>query len=126
MTTPIYRFKTKDNGYINLQSEFKNFRNPWTKEDDFLIAKNNVIFSDFKNFGNNSSQRHGNAESGENGNNNNYDFFNQSNGREMQEMIDTHIEANKIGSQVVKEVKDFQKRMADISSGKIYKTKLKK
>ena len=121
VTTPIYRLRTKDNGFINVQSEWKSFKNPWTKDVEFLIAKNNIILSDFKNFDNNSSR--GNAESGENGNNSNYDFFNQSNGREMQRMINTHIEASKIGRQIAEQVLDFQRRMGDMSSGKFLQTK---
>lgn len=117
VTTPIYRFNTKDNKYINIQSEFKVFKNPWTKEDDFLIAKNSVISTEVKYLDNNSQRR--NAEAGENGNNNNYDFLNQSNGgTQMEKMIDKHINANKFGSQIVKDVED-QKRNADPSSGKL-------
>ncbi|CAO1299971.1 unnamed protein product [Diamesa tonsa] len=116
VTTPVYRFNTKDNKYINIQSEFKVFKNPWTKEDDFLIAKNSVIASDIKYLDNNNSQRRNNAEAGENGNNNNYDFLNQSNGgTPMEKMIDKHINANKFGSQIVKDVED-QKRNAEPSS----------
>lgn len=29
--TPIYGMRTKDNGFINVQSEWKSFKNPWTK-----------------------------------------------------------------------------------------------
>lgn len=31
VTTPIYGMRTKDNGFINVQSEWKSFKNPWTK-----------------------------------------------------------------------------------------------
>lgn len=43
ITTPIYRFKTKDKGFVRLQSEWKSFKNPWTKDVEYLIAKNSVI-----------------------------------------------------------------------------------
>jgi aryl hydrocarbon receptor nuclear translocator-like protein 1 len=49
VTTPIYRQRSKDNGFIRMQSELKSFRNPWTKELEYLIAKNNVILSEFGN-----------------------------------------------------------------------------
>lgn len=29
--TPVYGMRTKDNGFINVQSEWKSFRNPWTR-----------------------------------------------------------------------------------------------
>lgn len=29
--TPIYGMRTKDNGFINIQSEWKSFKNPWTR-----------------------------------------------------------------------------------------------
>jgi aryl hydrocarbon receptor nuclear translocator-like protein 1 len=47
VTTPIYRQRSKHNGFIRMQSELKSFRNPWTKELEYLIAKNNVILSEF-------------------------------------------------------------------------------
>jgi aryl hydrocarbon receptor nuclear translocator-like protein 1 len=31
VTTPIYGMRTKDNGFINVQSEWKSFKNPWTR-----------------------------------------------------------------------------------------------
>lgn len=43
VNTNIYRFRTKDGGFIRLQSEWKAFKNPWTKELEYLIAKNNLI-----------------------------------------------------------------------------------
>lgn len=43
IVTPSYRFRTKDKGFVRLQSEWKAFKNPWTKEIDFLTAKNSVI-----------------------------------------------------------------------------------
>lgn len=43
VTTLVYRFRTKDNGFIRLQSEWKSFKNPWTKDVEYLIAKNTVI-----------------------------------------------------------------------------------
>lgn len=35
VTTPMYGFRTKDNGFIKVQSEWKSFRNPWTKVRTF-------------------------------------------------------------------------------------------
>lgn len=46
VTTPVYRLRIKESGFVRLQSEWKSFRNPWTKEIEYLIAKNNVILSE--------------------------------------------------------------------------------
>lgn len=43
VVTPVYRFRTKENGFLRLQSEWKAFKNPWTKETEYMIAKNTVI-----------------------------------------------------------------------------------
>lgn len=42
----------------------------------------------------------------------------EANGREMHRMINTHIEASKIGRQIADQVLDYQRRMGDASSGK--------
>ncbi|KAL3275416.1 hypothetical protein HHI36_020179 [Cryptolaemus montrouzieri] len=41
--TKNYRFKTKEGGFVNIQSEWRAFRNPWTKETEYFISKNNLI-----------------------------------------------------------------------------------
>ncbi|KAG5675638.1 hypothetical protein PVAND_005526 [Polypedilum vanderplanki] len=109
VTTPIYGMRTKDNGFINIQSEWKSFKNPWTRDIEFLIAKNNVIFSDLRNYENGNQIRN-------NGNESSYDFLNQTNGREMTRMINVHIEASKIGRQIAEQVLDYQRRMGDDAS----------
>lgn len=43
IATNIYRFRTKEGGFIRLQSEWKSFKNPWTKEVEYVISKNNLI-----------------------------------------------------------------------------------
>ncbi|XP_034481238.1 protein cycle [Drosophila innubila] len=43
VTTQIYRFRCKDNSYVQLQSEWRAFKNPWTNEIDYIIAKNSVF-----------------------------------------------------------------------------------
>lgn len=43
VTTCIYRFRTKDNSIVRLQSDWKSFRNPWTKDVEYIVAKNTVI-----------------------------------------------------------------------------------
>lgn len=68
VTTPVYGLRTKNNGFINVQSEWKSFKNPWTRDVEFLIAKNNVILSDITKPPCQSDTNDAN----------NYDFFNQS------------------------------------------------
>lgn len=43
ITTIVYRLRVKDRNYIKVQTEWKSFRNPWTKDVEYLIAKNTVI-----------------------------------------------------------------------------------
>ncbi|XP_055528221.1 basic helix-loop-helix ARNT-like protein 1 isoform X2 [Wyeomyia smithii] len=144
VTTSVYRLRTKENGFVRLQSEWKSFRNPWTKEIEYLIAKNNVILSDLAdtggssggNFGSGSStvpsgngansagngNNSSNTELGEGHNESNgqstvgYDFFNHSNGREIQRIIHSHVEASKIGRQIAEQVMDHQRRVGDSSA----------
>nr|CAD7454900.1 unnamed protein product [Timema tahoe] len=42
-TTQVYRFRSKEGCYIRLQSEWKSFRNPWTKDVEYLVAKNSLV-----------------------------------------------------------------------------------
>lgn len=43
ITTQVYRFRCKENRFIQLQSEWKAFKNPWTLDIDYIIAKNTVF-----------------------------------------------------------------------------------
>ncbi|KAL1116991.1 hypothetical protein AAG570_004319 [Ranatra chinensis] len=43
ITTQVYRFRSKDGNYIQIQSEWKSFKNPWTKEVEYLVAKNSRV-----------------------------------------------------------------------------------
>jgi len=36
----VYRFRSRDSTYIYLQSTWKAFRNPWTKDIEYIVAKN--------------------------------------------------------------------------------------
>lgn len=72
VTTPVYGLRSKHNGFINVQSEWKSFKNPWTKDVEFLIAKNSVILLDIQNYDNGNQGRGGDTNE-----NNNYDFLNQ-------------------------------------------------
>lgn len=39
----IYRIKAKNRSYLHIQTKWKSFINPWTKELEFLVAKNFVV-----------------------------------------------------------------------------------
>ncbi|XP_070510756.1 basic helix-loop-helix ARNT-like protein 1 isoform X2 [Cardiocondyla obscurior] len=108
VTTQIYRFRSKDGNFVRLQSEWKSFRNPWTKDIEYLIAKNSAIFCDARSGGNNRSE-----DSSVQGN---YDYFTQSNGG-LERLISSHVEVSKIGRQIAEEVLDLQRRGEDSSSG---------
>lgn len=41
--TPCYRFKTKHGSYVVLQSQWSSFRNPWTKEVEFIVSLNKLV-----------------------------------------------------------------------------------
>ncbi|XP_013778517.1 protein cycle-like [Limulus polyphemus] len=43
ITTQNYRFRTKDGSFVCMQSTWKNFKNPWTKEFEYLVAVNSSV-----------------------------------------------------------------------------------
>ncbi|KAJ8943174.1 hypothetical protein NQ318_008038 [Aromia moschata] len=108
VTTNVYKFRTKDGEFIRLQSEWKAFKNPWTKEIEYLIAKNNLILTDFRTVESTAGRSENIGE--------NFEFFAQNNGKDIQRMINTHVEASKIGRQIAEQVMDSQRRGGDSSS----------
>ncbi|XP_053651019.1 protein cycle isoform X2 [Cherax quadricarinatus] len=45
-TTQVYRFRTKEGYFVRLQSNWWTFKNPWTKEIEYIISKNSVVTSE--------------------------------------------------------------------------------
>lgn len=43
VTTQVYRFRCKDNSFIQLQTEWRAFKNPWTTEIEYIMAKNSML-----------------------------------------------------------------------------------
>ena len=43
VTSKPYRFKTKSGSYVYIQTKWTNFKNPWTKEFEFLVARNTCV-----------------------------------------------------------------------------------
>nr|XP_022917453.1 protein cycle isoform X2 [Onthophagus taurus] len=109
VSTNVYRFRTKNGGFVRLQSEWKSFKNPWTKEIEYMISKNNLILTDFRTVESTAGRSDGIQE--------NFDFFVQSAGRDMQRLINNHVEASKIGRQIAEQVMDSQRRVEENSSG---------
>ncbi|XP_076046630.1 basic helix-loop-helix ARNT-like protein cyc isoform X2 [Oratosquilla oratoria] len=44
--TQVYRFRTKDGSFLRLQSVWRTFKNPWTKDIEYIISKNSVVMSE--------------------------------------------------------------------------------
>ncbi|XP_063241156.1 protein cycle isoform X2 [Bacillus rossius redtenbacheri] len=112
VTTQVYRFRSKDGSFVQLQSEWRSFRNPWTKDIEYLVAKNSLVLSENQAIGSSAVKTEGlNQSQG------NFDFFSQtgSGGREMQRLISTHMEVSKIGRQIAEEVLDSQRRSCESS-----------
>ncbi|XP_011495285.1 PREDICTED: protein cycle isoform X2 [Ceratosolen solmsi marchali] len=99
VTTQVYRFRSKAAGFVKFCSEWKSFKNPWTKDIEYLIAKNSAVFSDTR-------QVESSASRSEGGNG------------ELERLISSHVEVSKIGRQIAEEVLDLQRRSdQDSSSG---------
>ena len=43
--SPFFRFRAKDGKFVKLESKWKQFRNPWTKEIEYLICKNHMLIT---------------------------------------------------------------------------------
>ncbi|KAJ8664592.1 hypothetical protein QAD02_006254 [Eretmocerus hayati] len=111
ITTQVYRFRSKAASFVRLCSEWKSFKNPWTKDIEYLIAKNSVVFSDTRQADSSANRSDGGSVQ------ENYDYFEQSNGG-LERLITSHVEVSKIGRQIAEEVLDLQRRSdQDSSSG---------
>ncbi|XP_008556124.1 basic helix-loop-helix ARNT-like protein 1 isoform X1 [Microplitis demolitor] len=86
VTTQVYRFKAKGASIVRLQSEWRSFENPWTKDIEYLIAKNSAVFQE------NSRNESENSNVQEN-----YDFFTQSNAS-LGRLISSQVEISTAAS----------------------------
>ncbi|XP_052129133.1 protein cycle isoform X1 [Frankliniella occidentalis] len=112
VNTKVYWFRSKEGTYISIQSEWKAFKNPWTKDVEYIIAKNSVIMTDGRHM-DASASRH--KVSGQARYQAGYDLFSQPGGRDglqrdIQRIISwTHVEANKIGRKIADDALDSQR-----------------
>nr|CAD7401740.1 unnamed protein product [Timema cristinae] len=103
-TTQVYRFRSKEGCYIRLQSEWKSFRNPWTKDVEYLVAKNSLVLTESKVVDSSAVRSAAPNQSQE-----------TNGGREIQRLISTHMEVSKIGRQIAEEALDSQRKGEDSS-----------
>ncbi len=116
-----FRFRAKDGRFVSLYARWKNFRNPWTKEIEYLVTRfflgATAISSTSGAYGeeggssSDSSQLPGSNQSYTTATDLN--FFSQQQqqllskglGKDIQRVITSHAEASKIGRQIAQEVK---------------------
>ena len=48
VTTPCYRWRTKEGRFVTVESRLKQFMNPWTKELEYIVCKHSLVISDQK------------------------------------------------------------------------------
>lgn len=44
INTNCYKFKIKDGSFITLRSRWFSFMNPWTKEVEYIVSTNTVVW----------------------------------------------------------------------------------
>ncbi|KAI8430477.1 hypothetical protein MSG28_000737 [Choristoneura fumiferana] len=88
--TPPYAFRRKDGTRARLQTHFKPFKNPWTKEVECLVA-NNTILSD------------SDDSLAPDDKNEAFDSYKHKPDLEMQRLIDSQVESHNIGSAIADE-----------------------
>ncbi|ODN01137.1 Protein cycle [Orchesella cincta] len=111
----VYRFRSRDSTYIHLQSTWKAFRNPWTKDIEYIVAKNILARSDML-CTESTTVKSETFQSGDfeflNGGNNNGNGV----GSEIQRLISTQVPVRKIGEQIADEIIENQRRCDSSSS----------
>lgn len=102
VTTPVYRFRIKEGTYVRLQSRWKSFRNPWTKDIEFLVGKN--IYVDLENADVSSSTTEPTSNAMSTSENLFYTGVNNSINPTTRRLFNMELEASKIGQTVADEV----------------------
>ncbi|RXG73214.1 Aryl hydrocarbon receptor nuclear translocator-like protein 1 [Armadillidium vulgare] len=91
--TQVYRFRTKDGSFLNLKSSWKIFRNPWTKDVEYIISSNCLLFYLKRWTGGGSCSSVSSSR-----------------------IVGTGVQANKIGRNIAEEVLDPQQGSLESSS----------
>ncbi|XP_060809883.1 protein cycle isoform X6 [Amyelois transitella] len=88
--TPPYSFRRKDGTHARIQTHFKPFRNPWTKDVECLVANNTMVLDSHET----------NADQPAHAS---FDIFRQKTDAEVQRLINSQVESHKIGSAIAEE-----------------------
>merc|ERR1719220_831042 len=105
--TPYFRFRAKDGKFVKLESKWKQFRNPWTKEIEYLICKNHMLITSEKMEGGGSFVGSGDMEFFQNGTSRDGTESGSPGsgpGKDIQRVISSHADAAKIGRKIADEV----------------------
>ncbi|KAI5644729.1 PAS domain-containing protein [Phthorimaea operculella] len=103
LQSPPYSFRRKDGTLVRIQTHFKPFKNPWTKDVECLVANNTITpggeLPEEQDTSHNSYEVLQNARAAPSA-----DFRRVSEAdSEMQRLIDSHVESHKIGSAIAEE-----------------------
>jgi len=107
--SPYFRFRAKDGKFVKLESKWKQFRNPWTKEIEYLVCKNYMLISNERMEGGGSFVGSGDMEFFQNGGagtRSNGPSPSPGMGKDIQRVITSHADAAKIGRKIADEVID--------------------
>ncbi|CAB3258832.1 unnamed protein product [Arctia plantaginis] len=88
--TPPYLFRRKDGSYARIQTHFKPFKNPWTKDVECLVANNSLVMDTHGQTLTDTAQS-------------SFDIYKQKADVEMQRLIESQVESHKIGSAIAVE-----------------------
>lgn len=88
--TPPYCFRRKNGSMARIQTHFKPFKNPWTKDVECLVANNTVVSESQVSLQQDTTQAA-------------FDIYKQKSDVEMQRLIDSQVESHKIGSAIAEE-----------------------
>jgi len=103
VVTPFYRFRAKNGKFVKLESRWKQFRNPWTREIEYIVCKNSLLIT----------QQVEEGDGGSFSDTGDMDFFSSGNsteggevtvGKDIQRVISSHAEAAKIGRHIADEI----------------------
>nr|XP_061812284.1 basic helix-loop-helix ARNT-like protein 2 [Nerophis lumbriciformis] len=110
--TNSYKFKTKYGSFVTLQSQWFSFVNPWTKEVEYIVSTNTVMYNHSK------TSRSGKTEQSSK--------TLEDNGKKSLPVIPgisttpgTMIYAGTIGTQIANELLDFNRMNSSPSSGNV-------